>query len=162
VVTSVADTFDHTNDVQSLSLREAVDLANQSAGTQEIWLPAWRFTLSLDRGANATDTSVAYGDLDVTDSTVVRGVAGRTRIDWKAGIVDKVFELAGDANSPGEADYGSVSAADYTVWQNQNGSVGGWELFSADFDDDGDVDTDDYDVWTANYGHTLDLLDVSV
>jgi hypothetical protein len=73
-----------------------------------------------------------------------------------------VFELAGDANTPGEAGYGSVSAADYTLWQNQNGSAGVWEQFSADFDDDGDVDLDDYDVWVANYGNTFELLDVGV
>ncbi len=70
--------------------------------------------------------------------------------------------MLGDYNNDGEADYGSVSAADYTIWQNQNGSSGGLEQFSADGDDDGDVDAADYDVWHDNYGHTLELLDVGV
>ena len=55
VVTTVADTFDHTNDAESLSIREAVDLANQAAGTQEIWIPAWSFVLTRDRGGLTSD-----------------------------------------------------------------------------------------------------------
>jgi hypothetical protein len=162
VVTSVADTFSHADDLEALSLREAVDLANNASGPAEVWLPAWRFTLTLDRGSNATDTDVAYGDLDVKNSVTIRGVQGRTSVAWMAGIADKVFDLLGDYNNDGEADYGGVSAADYTIWQNQNGASGGLEQFSADGDDDGDVDADDYDVWAANYGHALDLVDLSL
>jgi hypothetical protein len=33
-------------------------------------------------------------------------------------------------------------------------------LRSADADDDGDVDEDDYDLWVANYGHTLTVAGV--
>ena len=46
VVTTVADTFDHSDDSESLSIREAVDLANTTSGAQEIWIPAWKFTLT--------------------------------------------------------------------------------------------------------------------
>ena len=60
----------------------------------------------------------------------------------------------------GQADYGTVSSADYTMWQDQNGCSGAWEQFSADFDDDGDVDQDDYDIWYENWGHTLQLVDL--
>ncbi len=162
VVTTVADTFDHTNDVESLSIREAVDKANLATGQKEIWVPAWRFTLTRDRGTNTTDTDVSYGDLDVKNSLVVRGVADRTSIAWKPGVADKVFDLLGDFNHDGQADYGSVSAADYTLWQNQNGSSGAWEQFSADADDDGDVDADDYAIWSANFGHTLALFNVGL
>ena len=162
VVTSVADTFNHADDNEALSIREAVDLANQASGTQEIWLPAWHFTLTLDRGSHVTDTDVAYGDVDVKDSLKIRGVSARTSVDWKAGVVDKVFELAGDANVPGEADYGVVSSADYAIWQSQNGLSGGFEQFSADADDDGDVDQADYDLWSANQGHTLELIDIGL
>jgi CSLREA domain-containing protein len=80
VVTSVADTFNHADDNEALSLREAVDLANQASGPRTIWLPAWRFVLTRDRGTNATDTSVAYGDLDVKNIMTIRGVAGRTSV----------------------------------------------------------------------------------
>jgi hypothetical protein len=162
VVTSAADTFNHADDLEALSLREAIDLANNATAPAEVWLPAWRFTLTLDRGANASDTDVAFGDLDVKNSVTIRGVQGRTSVAWMAGVVDKVFDLLGDYNNDGEADYGSVSAADYTIWQNQNGSSGGLEQFSADGDDDGDVDAADYDIWHDNYGHALDLVDVGV
>ena len=77
-------------------------------------------------------------------------------------MADKVFDLLGDFNHDGEADFGSVSAADYTIWQDQNGSSGTWEQFSADADDDGDVDADDYAIWSANYGHTLQLADIEL
>jgi hypothetical protein len=66
----------------------------------------------------------------------------------------------GDFNSDGQADYGNVSSADYTIWHDQLGSNGAYEQFSADADDDGDVDEDDYDIWVENFGHTLQLLDV--
>jgi len=42
----------------------------------------------------------------------------------------------------------------------QNGSTGTYEQFSADGDDDGDVDPADYQIWLANFGHTLQLVDV--
>jgi hypothetical protein len=161
VVTSVADEFNHANDLEALSLREAVDLANTTSGTQEIWVPAWKITLTRDRGTNATDTDVTYGDLDVKDSLVVRGVAGKTQIGWKAGVTDAVFDLLGDFNHDGEADAGNVSSADYTIWQDQNGSVGAYEQFSADANDDGRVDSADYAIWSQNYGHTLQLSDVN-
>ena len=162
VVTSVADTFDHTNDPESLSIREAVDLANQASGTQEIWLPAWNFVLTRDRGSLTSDIDTAFGDLDIKGSTIIRGVTDRTSIAWKAGIVDEVFDLLGDFNSDGQADANFVSAADYTIWQDQNGSTGDYEEFSADADDDGDVDQADYNLWAANFGHTLELFDVGV
>jgi len=132
VVTSVADTFNHADDLEALSLREAVDLANNASTPAEIWLPAWRFQLTRDRGSNATDIDVAYGDLDVKKSMTIRGVADRTHVEWKPGIVDKVFDLLGDGNNDGQADYNSVSSADYTIWQDQNGSTGALEQFSAD------------------------------
>lgn len=160
IVTSAADTFSHSDDLEALSVREAVDLANTTAGTQEIWIPAWKFVLTRDRGTNTTDTDISYGDLDVKDSLVVRGVANRTSIAWKAGVVDKVFDLLGDFNHDGETDANNVSSADYTIWQDQNGSVGAYEEFSADANDDGHVDAADYAIWSQNYGHTLQVFDV--
>ena len=83
VVTTVADTFDHSNDVESLSIREAIDKANTTSGAQEIWIPAWKFTLTRDRGTATTDTDVSIGDLDISDSVTVRGVADKQRLDGK-------------------------------------------------------------------------------
>lgn len=169
VVTSVADTFDHTDNDYSLSLREAIDLANQSGSASEAWLPAWSYTLTRDRqahgGGSATDTDVAFGDLDISDNLTIRGIADRTRVQWKAGVVDEVFDLLGDYNNDGQADYNNVSSADYSVWSDSNGSGSGtsadWEVFAADGDDDGDVDQDDYNLWNNHFGNTLNLFDVS-
>jgi CSLREA domain-containing protein len=166
VVTTVADTFDHSDDGESLSLREAIDLANTTAGVQEIWLPAWTFVLTRDRatygGGSLTDIDTAFGDLDIKESLKIRGVQDCTSVAWKAGIADALFDLLGDGNQDGQADYNSVSAADYTIWQDQNGSIGDYEEFSADFDDDGDVDSADYNLLTANTGHTLQLIDIGL
>ena len=150
VVTGVADTFDHSNDVESLSLRKAIDKANTTSGTQEIWTPGWKFTLTRDRGTATTDTDVSIGDLDISGSVIVRGVAGHTEIGWKAGVVDRVFDFLGDYTRDG-----SVDTADYVVWRSQNGFTNGPEQFVADGDDDGDVDTDDYNIWSSHYGNTF-------
>lgn len=79
-------------------------------------------------------------------------------VQWQAGIVDEVFDLLGDYNDGGQANYGAVSSADYTIWRDQNGSVSDLEQFAADGDDDGDVDQDDYTIWQQNFGHTLKLI----
>lgn len=164
VVTTVADTFNHADNVESLSIREAVDKANTTAGVQEIWIPAWNFVLTRDRttygGGSLTDIDAAFGDLDIKESLIIRGVAERTSIAWKAGIVDEVFDLLGDYNHDGQPDFNYVSSADYTIWQSQNGSTGDYEEFSADGDDDGDVDQDDYNIWLQNFGQALQLFDV--
>jgi hypothetical protein len=69
-----------------------------------------------------------------------------------------VFELLGDYNQVGQTDYGFVSAADYTIWADNLST----QDLVADGDDDGDVDGDDYDVWTEHFGNTLDLEDLVV
>jgi hypothetical protein len=157
VVTSVADTFDHSDDAESLSIREAVDLANTTSGVQEVWIPAWKFALTRDRGSATTDTDVSIGDLDVSDSVVIRGVVAQTSIGWKSGIVDRVFELLGDYTRDGVVDSG-----DYVLWQTQNGSIGSPEQFAADGDDDGDVDSADHSIWSGHFGNSLELEGVIV
>jgi hypothetical protein len=134
-----------------------VDLANSSSGVQEIWIPAWKFVLTRDRGTATTDTDVSIGDLDISDSVVVRGIADRTSIAWKGGVADRVFDLLGDYGRDGAVDSG-----DYVVWQTQNGSTGSLEQFSADGDDDGDVDSADYSVWSSRYGNSLELDGLAV
>ncbi|MDC0936619.1 hypothetical protein OAS39_10055 [Pirellulales bacterium] len=162
VVSSMADTFDHSDNDDALSVREAVDLANNDGGLSEIWLPAWQFVLTRDRGANLTDTDVSYGDLDITESLVIRGVSNATSVAWTPGIVDAVFDLLGDFSGDGitSPDDGDVDGSDYLTWSQQNGSQNG--TYSADADDDGDVDDDDLDIWQEYYGNTLELFDISV
>ena len=156
VVTSIADKYDHMGGADFRSLREAVDLANQTSGTSEIWVPAWEFLFTRDRashsGGSLTDTDVSFGDLDISESAVIRGFYGQTAFRWEPGVVDKIFDLLGDYNGGR-----SVNHFDEDVWQAQVNSSGGWEEFSADGDDDGDVDQADHDLWLSMLGNTLDL-----
>ncbi len=163
-VTSVADTFNHSDDVRALSLREAVDLANQSAGMSSLLMPAWDFVLTRDRASfgngSATDMDVAFGDLDISESLTIRGINGATSVQWRAGVVDAIFDLLGDYDGNGitNADDGDADGADFLAWMQQNGSGTTGvtlEQFSADGDDDGDVDAADLAVWSANFGNTF-------
>jgi hypothetical protein len=157
IVTSVADTYDGTSDAVNMSLRDAVRQANITAGTQEIWLPAWEFLLTRQRTTAATqvELNVSEGDIEVDQSTIIRGIAGATTVGWAPGLAaDKVFELVGDYN-----ENGVVDTADHTNWTNQNGQSG--PGLSADGDDDGDVDSADYTLWSTHFNITLTLDGVS-
>ena len=170
VVTSVVDSFDHGDDVSALSLREAIDSANLNDNvTERIWLPAWNYVLTRDRatfGFGTTDMNIAFGDLDISDTLIVRGsgLAGNTSVAWRPGVVDAVFDLLGDYNGDGitTEDNGDVSGGDFLTWQTQNGQSGSPNDFSADGDDDGDVDGDDLDVWEDHYGNIFFLTGVEV
>jgi hypothetical protein len=153
----LADSFIHTNDTTVLSIREAIDSANALPGTQEIWVPAWRFTLvrARDFATQLTDTDVTFGDLDIKDSLVIRGVSGPSAVRWKTGVTDAVFELLGDYNGNG-----IVDAADYTVWRDHLGQTV-TPGTNGDGTDSGVVEQGDYDIWSANWGHTLMLIGVS-
>jgi hypothetical protein len=139
-----------------MSLRDAIDLANTTAGVQEIWLPAWEFILTLERTAddNEIELDISQGDLEVTESLVIRGIADLTRVAWPADAMpDKVFELIGDYDDDGYSNR-NVDQSDYAVW-----AAG---LLAADGDDDGDVDDDDYDIWVEHFGNSLTLDGVMV
>lgn len=161
VVTSIADTYSGGSDPMNMSLRDAIDLANTTAGTQEIWLPAWDFVLTQQRttAANMPELNVWEGDIEITDSVVIRGIGGSTaattNIKWMTGAAaDKVFELVGDYDGNR-----SVGTIDYYAWLSQQG-LSGTDL-AADGDDDGDVDANDYNLWLQNNGHTLVVSDVA-
>jgi hypothetical protein len=157
VVATIADTFDHSNDAESLSIREAVDKANTTAGTQEIWLPAWDFVLTRQRttAANLPELNISEGDVEITDSLILRGINGpsiesATHVAWMPGAAaDKVFELVGDYNG----DH-SVDQADYIVWRDTSSGL------AADGDDNGTVNGADYDIWRNRCGNTLEIAAV--
>jgi hypothetical protein len=158
VVTGVADTFNHADDQTVMSLRDAIDLADSAPGDQEIWLPAWSFVLTRERLADDA-TNVQYGDLEVSDSLTIRGIAGTTNattVAWQAGLpVDKTFELLGDYNGDG-----AVGSGDFVVYQKYLGHSG--PNLPADGNDDGVVDEEDYDVYWEHFGTTLRLYDLDV
>lgn len=168
-VTSQVDSFNHADDAAALSLREAIDLTNlDDDSLEEIWLPAWDFHLTRDRGDAQYDMDISYGDLDISDSLKLRGLGSSlTSVRWKSGEVDAVFDLLGDYNgngiSGGTTDNGYVTGSDYLKWQTQNGNGDSTTLnaYSADGDDDGDVDSDDYTVWQEHYTNTLSLVDLN-
>ncbi len=173
VVTSIADTFNQSDNNVALSLREAIGLANANDNVaEEIWLPAWNFVLTRDRatfGTGTTDMDVAFGDLDISDTLTIRGIDGttgsQTKVQWRADVTDAVFDLLGDFTGNGivSPDDGDVDFLDYLTWQQQTGSgTTGvtFEQFSADADDDGDVDSDDLSIMWANFGNTLSLFNI--
>jgi predicted outer membrane repeat protein len=158
IVTGVADTSEHADDSVVRSIRDAIDTANTTAGTQEIWLPAWKYFLTRERttAPNLPELDVHQGDLEVKESLVIRGVNGATSVVWRAGILDKVFELLGDYNDDGVTDVSpsDVDTSDYIVWRDTEGSM---TDLSADGDDNGIVDDADYQLWQGNFGWTLML-----
>ena len=150
VVTSVADTANDTPDIRYLSLREAVGLANDTAGDETIWMPLWMFILTEDKGTASTDTNVSVGDLNIFDTLSVRGIdtgTEETTIAWRSDVTDEVFRLMGDYFE----DY-TVDGADHFLWDNS--------APAADGDEDGDVDIDDYDIWFAAQGNEFELINV--
>ncbi len=158
VVTSVADTYDHADDAYALSVREAIDLANDP-GLDEIWLPAWNFMLTRERtsAANQTEIDVSQGDLDIYYSLTLRGIGGSTSVGWRAGAaVDKIFELLGDYDDDGLSN-GAVGSEDYTIWRDTLGST---TDLRADGDDNGTVQQADWNVWINHWGNTLTRVGV--
>ncbi|QEG37405.1 hypothetical protein [Bythopirellula goksoeyrii] len=114
------------------------------------------------RPSRQTRQDVLYGDLDSKESLIIRGVTGATSVAWTPGVVDAIFDLLGDFSDDGiSSPYdGDVDGGYYFIWQQQNGSIGG--TYSADADDDGDVDGDDLDIWSDHYNNTLDIFDIVV
>ena len=78
-----------------LSLREAITVANTTAGADMIVLPAGVFKITL---AGAGENGNATGDFDITGTVTIRGAgAGLTIIDGQQ--LDRVFDVAGTAPS---------------------------------------------------------------
>lgn len=168
IVTSVGDSYNRSDDAYVTSIRDAIDNANANAALNHVWLPAWNFGLTIGRttvptgvpGNTNTDTRVSEGDLDIHQSLVIRGIDGLTRVGWRAGIVDAVFDLLGDYNGDGISngqDNGSVGTEDYSIWRNTLGSTGD---LRADGDDNGIIEEADWQIWKKGFGNTLQVTGV--
>jgi hypothetical protein len=158
IVTSVADTYDGTSDPLNMSLRDAIKLANSTAGAEEIWLPAWAFILTRERtnSPTSTETDESQGDIEIEESLTIRGINGSTSVAWRAGTApDKVFELIGDTDGV-QAGTNAVGLNDFNNTLSDLGQHG--SNLRADFDDNGTVDLNDFNLCLAHIGNTL-LLD---
>jgi hypothetical protein len=168
VVTSVGDSYNRTDDAYVNSIRDAIDNANADAALNHVWLPAWNFGLTIRRtnvptgvaGNTNFDTTPAMGDLDILESLTIRGIDGQTRVGWRAGIVDAVFELSGDYNGDGLGnglDNGMVDTDDYTIWRN---TLGLNNDLRADGDDNGIIEQADWQIWKSGRTNTLTVTGV--
>jgi hypothetical protein len=54
-----------------------------------------------------------------------------------------------------------VNAADETVWNDTEGGTPEPGEITADGDDDGDIDSADYTIWTTYFGKTLSVFNVN-
>jgi parallel beta-helix repeat protein/predicted outer membrane repeat protein len=95
------------------SLREAITKANTTAGADTIVLPAGVFKITL---AGAGEDGNLTGDLDVSDSLIIRG-AGSSLTFINGRQLDRVFDIQGSAP-------GSIAVAVEQL-QVRNGSAGG-------------------------------------
>jgi hypothetical protein len=68
----------------------------------------------------------------------------------RMGFVEYIATLVGDFNNDN-----SVNAADYTVWRNNLGIMGGATPSQGDANGDGNVTEADYTLWKAHYGEQL-------
>lgn len=99
LVTVTDDAFDGLCDVHC-SLRDAVETANRTPGTDHILLPAGEYVLDLpapedERGVPYDEDDNLNGDLDVRDELVIQGRGDqRSRI---LGGNDRLFEVLPDA-----------------------------------------------------------------
>jgi len=94
VVTNLGDIFDHSNDSYALSLRGAVDLANQDSVKDTIWLPAWDFLLT--REVSGTD-DISVGDLEIERDVTIQGISTADSTIDNLVNSDAVFEEIGMA-----------------------------------------------------------------
>lgn len=76
-------------------------------------------------------------------------------VGWGYETEQGVSILAGATAPPLPGDYngnGTVDAADYAVWRNNNGLMGGATLAQGDGTGDGNVTQEDYALWRTNFG----------
>ncbi|WP_182867604.1 DUF4347 domain-containing protein [Rhodopirellula sp. JC639] len=105
-----------------ISLREAILAANNTSGTDDIYLGAGTHTLSI---LGAGENLAATGDLDITESVNIHGDSASTTIIDGSGMgasPDRVFDvLAGTV----------VNVTDLTITGGQGGGSGGGGVYIA-------------------------------
>ena len=146
-----------TNTVAAqLVLPNDMALGNYSVG---LWMPDHEASLRNDtryaiRFANTGVWDAATGiNVLTTSFTVAASTAGPVFVglDSFAEVADlSTLTLAGDFNRDG-----TVDAADYTVWRDNQGATVTNPYDGADGDGDGTIGSGDYDVWQDNFGATL-------
>ena len=99
--TFAVDTFDDNNDGNvgpgNLSLREAILLANQNPGPDQINLPAGTYNLTI---AGANEDAGKTGDLDITGDLAIVG-AGSATTTVNANFLDRAFHIIGTYGATG-------------------------------------------------------------
>lgn len=93
----------------SCTLRAAIQEANAVPGTDKVVLGSRKYFLAI---AGASEDAAATGDLDITDSVIIKGV-GAARTIVNGGALDRVFHVIGPV---------TVRLAGLSI---QNGSVTG-------------------------------------
>ncbi|MEM8680349.1 MAG: CSLREA domain-containing protein, partial [Planctomycetota bacterium] len=96
VVNSVADTFDPASGTRARSLREAVDLANDSGSDSSIWLAPWLFRLNRQGTGGESEGAIdVLGSSDLTIQGLDLGASNaQTTLD-ATDLLDSVFDDIG-------------------------------------------------------------------
>ncbi len=135
------DTFDDViADDGLVSLREAIQEANTTAGNDTINLPAGTYNLTI---SGADEDAAATGDLDVDDATGVTSIEGEgaaTTIINASGLSDRVFDVrpgaslgiggvtvtgGSAADGAGILNAGSLDIANSSITSNSASNLGG-------------------------------------
>jgi hypothetical protein len=97
-------------------------------------------------GSPAIDAGDNVRALDAGGAPLTLDQRGRNRVVYNVDVGAVEREILGDYNGDG-----SVNSADYTVWQDNNGST---TNLDGDGDGSGKVDQNDYDLWKDHFGNT--------
>lgn len=114
-VTKTEDTDDGLCTGEDCSLREAVITANACEGRQRIEIPPGTYPLTL---TGPDEDSARTGDLDITDTVAIFGIAGEVIIDARGN--DRVFHIM---DSTAEPDVNTI--ADLTITGGRADFTGG-------------------------------------
>ena len=122
------------------------------ADTADVFVSALGI-LNLDH-ASTDDVNALYFDNDAVSAGVygALGSGAANEVAWITGtgllnVLNVGTLLPGDYNNDG-----MVDAADYTVWRDNLGAVGG--TLGANDTIGGTIDSDQYDLWVSNFGAT--------
>jgi hypothetical protein len=93
------------------------------------------------------------------DSLRIGGPSGLSSAGAGATGFDNIMLSLIDVGAPGgSADFngnGTIDAADYVVWRNNSGVMGGATQSTGDANGDGNVNSADYEAWRATFGSAV-------